>query len=221
MIHSNLLSLIDCGGLKIALDAKSVVLLDFVLLLSFLHRGMAMATDAIPQDGLRGKLSIVLSLYRKLTNIHFLLVEMRASSSSTSIRSSIGAQINQLNVISRSGFQRFSQDHQRKFSQMPLLQDPYMNQSNASSSQHRMPQGEQVWTSLEIVDVILKDLLLRAKRHAENQESLQRLVQTVQSNDARLKTSMKSLSMLHDRCSRLVKLGEKEVESMDRAEKSG
>ncbi|UZJ53274.1 hypothetical protein CBS101457_002594 [Exobasidium rhododendri] len=173
-----------------------------------------MTTEGIKElgGGIRGQLTTVVSLYQALTNVYFLLIEQRASTSTTSTRSVIAAQVSQINRLVRDGLHLLSSRHQEKMRQSTLFS------SQAANGTLVTPDSSQVAQGIQILDEVLFDLVTRARRHARNQMRIQELIATVQSQDNDLKTKIKKLSVLRNQCNRLVELGEEETRVMKRAE---
>jgi hypothetical protein len=162
-----------------------------------------------PGPGLQGQLTTVLSLYQVLTSLHFLLVEQRASTSAASTRSVLTSQSSQLNALVQGGQPQLSQRHQTRLQRADVL----------TGGPTRALTSEGVIHGLQAVDEVLAELISRAKKHARNQMYIQQMVKEVQQKDEALKRTIKRLSLLRDRCGRLVQLGKQETQSMERAEK--
>lgn len=163
-----------------------------------------------PGPGLQGQLSTVLSLYQVLSSLHFLLVEQRASTSAASTQSVLTSQSSQLHALVAGGLPQLSSRHQARLRQAAIM---------TTGSARGTLTSEEVVRGLQAVDEVLAELISRAKRHARNQLDIQQLVKEVQQKDDALKSTIKRLSVLRDRCHRLVQLGKEETQSMDRAEK--
>jgi hypothetical protein len=163
-----------------------------------------------PGPGIQGQLTTVLSLYQVLTNLHFLMVEQRASPSAASTRTVVSSQSNQLTVLVQSGIPQLSPRHQARLRRAEVL----------TIGSGRALTSEGVIQGLRVVDEVLAELISRAQRHARNQKLIEELVKQVQQKDETLKTTIKRLSVLRDQCHRLEQLGNEEIKSMDRAEMS-
>lgn len=173
-----------------------------------------MTTESVADvgSGLQGQLDTILSLYQVLTNLHFLLVEQRVSTSASAIHSVITSEITHLGRILQNGVKQLSIAHQEKLQLASILiaQTPFIRV---------VPSGDEVAQGLQILDGILTESVTRARRHARNQKRIQELVISVQQEDERLKLVIKTLSKIRDRCDSLVLLGREELQSMERAEK--
>jgi hypothetical protein len=181
-----------------------------------------MTTESVMEagsGGIHGQMMTVLSLYQVLTNLYFLAIEQGASTSNASTRAMVNTQLTQVYQLTQSGMEQLPITHQNKLAQAT---EPFRAQDvhlSSSSNPLIMPSSAHIAHSIQVMDDILADLVTRARRHARNQIRIQDLVTTIQRKEDDLKSTIKKLSLLSDKCNRLVRYAKEEVESMDQAEK--
>lgn len=194
--------------------------------------------------GIRHQLRIVVALYQRLTNVYFLLIEQRASTSTAATRSSLTTQMAKLRDVvcgqtsSTSGADaRGQQSVQQSLGLLASLRPEHVGRirgldvfkpllpanrlgTTASSRLTAIPTIEQALDAIETLDTILAELMHRAQKHAQNQARIRSLVSQVELRDTSMVQSIRRLAVLRDRCQRLVKLGNDEEEAIQHAEKS-
>lgn len=182
---------------------------------------MSLRSGTQKPPSLRTQMQLALELYRTLTNIYFVSIEARASTSSTFVRNSCKTHMSHLQDIllgesdDQDGLENSLQPvHVQELMSLTIVEQVLSAQNNTPP----IPTIPQVTDALRKVDQITTQLLNRARKHAKNQDRIRQLVTNIDERNTELVGSIRSLAQLSEQTRALVRAGEREEAVMARAE---